>query len=74
MGYGEAQLRALGDTINNADVEVVVSATPVDLTRLLDINKKVVRVRYEFAETGEPKLSSIIDEFVDRIARSGSQI
>jgi predicted GTPase len=74
MGYGEAQLRALGDTINNADVEVVVSATPVDLTRLLDINKKVVRVRYEFAETGEPKLSSIIDEFVDQIAPSVSQI
>jgi predicted GTPase len=69
MGYGAAQLRALGETINRADVEVVVSATPVDLTRLLDINKKLVRASYEFVEAGEPRLSSIVDEFVDRSAR-----
>jgi predicted GTPase len=69
MGYGEAQLRALGETINRADVEVVVSATPVDLTRLLDINKKLVRACYEFVEAGEPRLSSIVDEFVDPSAR-----
>lgn len=65
MGYGEAQLRALAETINKADVEVVVSGTPIDLTRVLKINKKIVRARYEFVETGEPKLSSIIDKFVD---------
>ena len=69
MGYGKAQLRALGETINRADVEVVISATPVDLTRLLDIKRKVVRARYEFVETGEPRLSSIVDEFVERNAR-----
>ena len=85
-GLSAYRKRAAGDGIRRGpaararrdhqqcDVEVVVSATPVDLTRLLDINKKVVRARYEFAETGEPKLSSIVDEFVDRIARSGSQI
>ena len=66
MGYGAAQLRALRETIENVDVEVMVSGTPVDLMRLLDISKKVVRARYEFVEIGEPKLSSIVDEFLDR--------
>jgi predicted GTPase len=67
MGYGDAQLRALGETVNNSDAEVVVSATPVDLSRLLDIRKRVVRARYEFVETGEPKLSSIVDAFIERV-------
>jgi predicted GTPase len=72
VGYGAAQLAALQATINGADVDAVVSATPADLARLLDLDKKVVRARYEFAEVGEPKLSSIIDAFVARRVRSGS--
>jgi predicted GTPase len=74
MGYGAAQLRALGETINNAEAEIVVSATPVDLSRLLDIDRKIVRVFYEFAEVGEPKLSAIVDEFLQRIARPRSRV
>jgi predicted GTPase len=66
MGYGEAQLRALAATIDRADAELVVSGTPLDLGRLLGIGKKVVRAHYEFVESGEPKLSSIVDEFIDR--------
>ena len=66
MGYGDAQLRALAETIDRADAELVVSGTPFDLARLLDIGKKVVRARYEFVPTGEPKLSSIVDQFIDR--------
>jgi predicted GTPase len=73
MGYGEAQLRALGETIDRADADVVVAATPVDLARLLDLNKKVVRARYEFVEAGEPRLGPIVDAFVDGLAASRSR-
>jgi predicted GTPase len=66
VGYGPEQLRALEATINRAVVDLVVSATPVDLARLLRLNKPVVRARYEFAETDEPKLSEILEDFVDR--------
>jgi predicted GTPase len=62
MGYGEEQVRDLEETINNADVEVVVSGTPVDLNRVLKSNKPIVRVRYELAEIGTPKLAEIIQE------------
>ncbi len=71
LGYGAAQLRALAQTINAADADVVVCATPIDLARLLDLNKPVVRARYEFAETGEPTLSAIIDGFLATLPASG---
>ncbi|MCC6889085.1 MAG: tetraacyldisaccharide 4'-kinase [Hyphomicrobiales bacterium] len=66
MGYGAAQLHALEATIDQADAELVVSGTPIDLARLIAINKPVVRARYEFVEVGQPALSSIVDEFVAR--------
>lgn len=72
VGYDAAQLSALQTTINSADVDVVVSATPADLARLLNLNKNVVRARYEFAEVDEPKLSSIVDAFVERTVHAGS--
>ncbi|HTS41191.1 MAG TPA: cyclic 2,3-diphosphoglycerate synthase [Xanthobacteraceae bacterium] len=72
VGYNRAQLAALEATINNSRADVIISATPVDFAHLLHLNKRVVRVRYEFAEVGEPKLSSIIDGFVARIAHARS--
>jgi predicted GTPase len=71
LGYGPAQLRALEATINAAPADVVVSASPLDLADLLQLNKRVVRARYEFAETGEPELSAIVDAFVEQTARGG---
>jgi predicted GTPase len=64
VGYSAAQLAALADTINAADADLVVIATPADVAALVTINKPVVRVRYEFAETGEPRLSALVDTFL----------
>ena len=64
LGYGAAQIEALEQTINAADADVVVCATPIDLAHLIRLNKPVVRARYEFAQTGEPTLSAIIDAFL----------
>lgn len=68
LGYGEAQLRALAATIEAADVDVVVSATPIDLAALLQTSKRIVRARYDYADAGEPTLGSYIDAFLDRLA------
>ncbi len=64
VGYHPAQLRALTETINAANVDTVVSATPCDLAALLKINKPVVRARYRFAEAGEPGLGSYVERFL----------
>ena len=69
VGYGDAQLRALERTINEVKAEVVVAATPIDLGRLLRVNKQVVRARYEFVEIGQPTLSAIVDSFIARMER-----
>ncbi len=67
VGYHASQLQALRDTINAADADVVVSATPCDLEALIDINKPVVRARYEFAEAGEPGLGNVVQDFLKKM-------
>ena len=60
MGYGEAQTRDLEATIHNADVDLVIIGTPIDLTRVIKINKPDQRVRYELQEIGQPTLEDIL--------------
>ena len=60
MGYGEAQVRDLEATIAAADVDLVIIGTPIDLTRILKINKPAQRVRYELQEIGTPTLADLL--------------
>ncbi len=60
MGYGEEMVRELEQTINNADVDMVIIGTPIDLAGLLKINKPSQRVRYELQEIGQPTLTDIL--------------
>jgi predicted GTPase len=64
VGYSPTQLAALADTIDASDADIVVVATPADIAALVTVNKPVVRVRYEFAESGEPRLSTLVDKFL----------
>ncbi len=60
MGYGETQMSELEATINAADCEVVVIGTPIDLGKLISINKPHVRVEYELDGAGREALKEII--------------
>ena len=64
VGYHPSQLQALQETINLSDADIVVAATPCDIGALIKINKPIVRVRYEFAEVGEPKLAALVEKFL----------
>ncbi|MGE5130706.1 MAG: GTPase [Sphingomonadaceae bacterium] len=64
MGYSPAQLAALARSIDAADADVVVAATPVDLAALLKPAKPVVRVRYEFVDLDVPGLAGVVDNFL----------
>lgn len=60
MGYGEKQMRELEATINKADVDLVIVGTPIDLGRILKINKPSQRVRYELQVIGQPTLEELL--------------
>lgn len=62
MGYGEDQMRDLEETINNTDCDSVIIGTPIDLGRILKINKPSTRVRYELQEIGAITVESILKE------------
>jgi len=68
MGYGTAQIRELEATLNAVDADIVLSATPIDVRRLLELNKPVTRVRYELAQVGGTPLAELIEPIV-RLAR-----
>lgn len=63
MGYGDAQVRDLEQTIAASDADVVVIATPVDLRRILTIRQPTVRVGYAYVDRGPPTLGDLIDRF-----------
>lgn len=60
MGYGAEQMRELEQTINQTACDVVLVGTPIDLSRLLDINHPTQRVRYALQEIGEPTLAQVL--------------
>jgi len=63
MGYGDEQIADLERTINAVDCDAVVVGTPIDLLRLIDIDKPAVRVSYALDENGSPTLGEILDRF-----------
>ncbi len=62
MGYGEAQIRDLEETINRVPCDLVIVGTPIDLRRLLKVRHPMDRVRYELQVIGQPTLRSVIED------------
>jgi predicted GTPase len=60
LGYCDEMTRDLEKNIDNADVDLVISATPIDITRVLKVKKPMQRVRYELQEIGKPTLEDIL--------------
>ncbi|MGM0398892.1 MAG: cyclic 2,3-diphosphoglycerate synthase [Halobacteriota archaeon] len=65
MGYSDAQIAELEASINNVDCDVVLAGTPIDLTKVVDVEKPVVRVRYDIEERGSPTFEDVLDEHAD---------
>ena len=66
MGYGEEQLRDLEATINKTECDAVVIGTPIDLNRIIKINKPNTRVYYNLQEIGKPDFETVLDDFIRR--------
>lgn len=66
MGYGDQQLKDLEATINQTDCDSVIIATPIDLNRIIRINKPNTRVYYDLQEIGDPNLEQILGDFLKK--------
>ncbi len=64
LGYYPQQLSALRETINAAQADLVISGTPCDLSRLIEIDVPILRARYEYAEAEEPGLRALVEGFL----------
>jgi predicted GTPase len=63
MGYGDKQTKELNETINKVKCDLVISATPIDLSRLIKTDKKLLVVGYELEEIGKPDLAEVLKKF-----------
>jgi predicted GTPase len=64
MGYSERQVRDLEATINACNCDLVVSATPIDLTRLVKLSKPTLRVRYGYRDNSRPTLGELVKQML----------
>jgi len=64
MGYGEEQMRDLSATIERADCDGVIIATPIDLARVIKISKPNTRVEYSLQEIGNPNMEDVLKDFI----------
>jgi len=66
LGYGSKQIEELEQTINKSDSDIIVSGTPIDITRVLKTNKTIVRVRYGVGEETSKELEKIVEAFLSK--------
>ncbi len=66
MGYGDQQIKDLEATIDKTPCDVVVIATPIDLNRIVKINKPTVKVGYDLQEIGQPDLAQAVQDFIQK--------
>jgi predicted GTPase len=64
MGYNRKQIIELEETINQTDCDTVITGTPIDLGRIIKINKPIVRAKYELQEISKPDLNNLITDFI----------
>ncbi len=60
MGYGSGQTTELEETINNSDADLVIAATPIDLSRIVNVRLPMDRVRYELQPIGRPTMADVL--------------
>jgi predicted GTPase len=66
MGYNDEQIESLENTLNNAECEIIINGSPIDLTKLINHNKPVVKVTYDIESIKSPSIEEILEDFVKK--------
>jgi predicted GTPase len=70
MGYSDQQVKDLEETINKVPCDTVIIGTPINLKRIVKMNKPAVRVSYELEEIGSPDLTAILRVFASSLKKT----
>ena len=66
MGYGYNQVKELEEIVKSIDCDVIISGTPIDIKRVIDTDKMIVRVGYSLQEIGDPNLTQVLKNFINK--------
>ncbi len=66
MGYNEQQLKDLELTLNNSQCDIIIDGSPIDLAKLVNINKPIVRVSYDIEAIESPTIEDVLDKFIEK--------
>ncbi|NHJ21755.1 MAG: GTPase [Candidatus Lokiarchaeota archaeon] len=66
MGYNDQQIKDMEDTLNKAECEYIIDGSPIDLEKLIDSNKPIIRVAYDIEAISNPTIEEVLDEFIEK--------
>ena len=69
MGYNDQQLKDLEETLNNAECDIILDGSPIDLDKLINNNKPILRVSYDIEAIKSPSIEEVLDDFIDKHLR-----
>ncbi len=70
MGYNEQQIKDMEETLNNAEAEIVIDGSPINLEKLIKCNKPIVRVNYDIESIKSPTIEQVLDKFIDKCLKN----
>jgi len=66
MGYTDQQIDDLEKTLNKVKCDIILNGSPIDLTKLINANKPIVKVTYDIEPVKEPTIENVLDDFADK--------
>jgi predicted GTPase len=69
MGYNDQQIRDMEETLNKAECDIIVDGSPIDLGKLINSNKPIVRVKYDIQNIESPTIEEVLDDFTKKFLK-----
>ena len=66
MGYTDSQIEDLENTLKNVKCDIILNGSPIDLSKLVKVDKPIIKVTYDIEAIGTPTIESVLDEFVSK--------
>jgi predicted GTPase len=69
MGYTDQQIEDLEKTLNNVKADIILNGSPIDLSKLIETNKPIVKVSYDIESIGSPTIEEVLDDFINKFLK-----